>query len=124
MKKSQLNKLIREEVSKALNENKYDIDDPESQLYQLNNSVLDVVVLNRMTKKYGLDVVLMWLSSGEYGDRLTENNPVKESVNEGYEDQLFLKSKMKQAFLEGWKSAQVPTSQTDIKAFENFWRKQ
>jgi hypothetical protein len=49
---------------------------------------------------------------------------LNESVNEGYEDQLFLKSKMKQAFLEGWKSAQLPTQQTDIKAFENFWRKQ
>ena len=46
------------------------------------------------------------------------------SVNEGYEDKLFLKSKMKQAFLEGWKSAQLPTKQTDVKAFEKFWKTQ
>ena len=47
-----------------------------------------------------------------------------EEVNEGYEDQLFLKSKMKQSFLEGWKSAQLPTKQTDVQAFERFWNKQ
>ena len=48
---------------------------------------------------------------------------VEEAINE-YEDQLFLKSKMKQAFLEGWKSAHLPTKQTDVQAFERFWDKQ
>ena len=82
MKKYQLKKLIKEEISKVLKENKYDIDDPESQLYQLNYNEQDVALLNNMTSKYGLGVVLMWLSSGEYGDRLTENNPVKESFRD------------------------------------------
>jgi len=52
-----------------LNENKYDIDDPNSPLGQLNDNDQDVAILNNMTKKYGKDVVLMWMSSGEYGDR-------------------------------------------------------
>ena len=54
---------------KLLKENKYDIDDPNSPLGQLNDNDQDVAILNNMTKKYGKDVVLMWMSSGEYGDR-------------------------------------------------------
>ena len=54
---------------RLLKENKYDIDDPNSPLGQLNDNDQDVAILNNMTKKYGLDVVLMWMSSGEYGDR-------------------------------------------------------
>ena len=54
---------------KILKENKYDIDDPNSPLGQLNDNDQDVAILNNMTKKYGKDVVLMWMSSGEYGDR-------------------------------------------------------
>ena len=70
MKKSELRKIIKEEISKVLKENKYDIEDPESPLSQLNDNDQDVAILNNMTKKYGKDVVLMWLSSGEYGDSL------------------------------------------------------
>ena len=55
--------------NKLLKENKYDIDDPNSPLGQLNDNDQDVAILNNMTKKYGKDVVLMWMSSGEYGDR-------------------------------------------------------
>ena len=63
-------------------ENKYDIDDPNSPLGQLNDNDQDVAILNNMTKKYGLDVVLMWMSSGEYGDReyFEEGKLLKEDV--------------------------------------------
>ena len=64
---------------KLLKENKYDIDDPNSPLGQLNDNDQDVAILNNMTKKYGLDVVLMWMSSGEYGDReYFEEGAIKE----------------------------------------------
>ena len=63
--------------------------------------------------------------------KLELENIIKEEVskalNEGYEDQLFLKAKMKQAFYAGWKSAQLPTIQSrssNDKAFERFWEKQ
>jgi len=67
-------------AKKELNENKYDINDPNSPLSILNDNDQDVAILNNMTKKYGLDVVLMWLSSGEYGDILYESStdPVDE----------------------------------------------
>ena len=67
---------------KLLKENKYDIDDPNSPLGQLNDNDQDVAILNNMTKKYGLDVVLMWMSSGEYGDReyFEEGKLLKEDV--------------------------------------------
>ena len=67
MKNFDLTKYLAE--GKLLKENKYDIDDPNSPLGQLNDNDQDVAILNNMTKKYGLDVVLMWMSSGEYGDR-------------------------------------------------------
>ena len=49
---------------------------------QLNDNDQDVAILNNMTKKYGLDVVLMWMSSGEYGDReyFEEGKLLKEDV--------------------------------------------
>ena len=67
---------------KLLKENKYDIDDPNSPLGQLNDNDQDVAILNNMTKKYGKDVVLMWMSSGEYGDReyFEEGKLLKEDV--------------------------------------------
>ena len=67
---------------RLLKENKYDIDDPNSPLGQLNDNDQDVAILNNMTKKYGLDVVLMWMSSGEYGDReyFEEGKLLKEDV--------------------------------------------
>ena len=49
---------------------------------------------------------------------------MEEDINEKSEDKMFLKLKMKQAFLEGWKSAQLTTKQTDVKAFEKFWKTQ
>ena len=68
-----------------LKENKYDIDDPNSPLGQLNDNDQDVAILNNMTKKYGLDVVLMWMSSGEYGDReYFEEGVIKENEEQGY----------------------------------------
>ena len=54
---------------KVVKENKYDIEDPESPMYALEDNDQDVAILNNMTSKYGKDVVLMWLSSGEYGDQ-------------------------------------------------------
>ena len=67
---------------KLLKENKYDIDDPNSPLGQLNDNDQDVAILNNMTKKYGKDVVLMWMSSGEYGDReyFEEGKLLKEDI--------------------------------------------
>ena len=57
------------EAKNDIKENKYDIEDPESPMYALEDNDQDVAILNNMTKKYGKDVVLMWLSSGEYGDQ-------------------------------------------------------
>ena len=57
------------EAKNNIKENKYDIEDPESPMYALEDNDQDVAILNNMTKKYGKDVVLMWLSSGEYGDQ-------------------------------------------------------
>ena len=69
---------------KLLKENKYDIDDPNSPLGQLNDNDQDVAILNNMIKKYGKDVVLMWMSSGEYGDReyFEEGKLLKEVMDE------------------------------------------
>lgn len=54
---------VRENIS----ENRYDLDDETSPLYILNDTEDDVNILNDLIEKYGLDVLLMWLSSGEYG---------------------------------------------------------
>ena len=51
---------------------KYDIHNPNSKLFQLNENEEDVNTLNALTKKYGLDVVLYWLSSGNYGENLND----------------------------------------------------
>ena len=56
-----------------INENRYDIDDPNSPLGKLNDNDKDVAILNNMTKKYGKDVVVMWLTSGESPKYLNEN---------------------------------------------------
>ena len=58
-------KLLKEKSERDF---RYDIEDPNSPLGQLNNNDQDVAIINSMTKKYGLDIVLMWLSSGEYGE--------------------------------------------------------
>ena len=51
---------------------KYDIHNPNSKLFQLNENEEDVNTLNALTKKYGKDVVLYWLSSGNYGENLND----------------------------------------------------
>jgi len=75
---------------RLLKENKYDIDDPNSPLGQLNDNDQDVAILNNMTKKYGLDVVLMWMSSGEYGDR--EYFEEGRLLKEDYDKESFIKA--------------------------------
>ena len=48
-------------------------------MYALEDNDQDVAILNNMTSKYGKDVVLMWLSSGEYGDQeYFEESVIKE----------------------------------------------
>ena len=49
----------------------YDITNPDSKLSKLNDEY-ESIGLKAIVDKYGLDVVLMMLSSGEYGDELTD----------------------------------------------------
>jgi len=62
MKRSELKEAIKAEIKSVLSENtgqeRYDA---------LNDNDQDVAILNNMTKKYGKDVVLYWLTSGNYG---------------------------------------------------------
>ena len=58
-------------------EDRYDIDDPNSPLGKLNDNNQDVSILNNMIKKYGKDVVLMWMSSGDYGERKTTRSGIE-----------------------------------------------
>lgn len=53
---------------------RYDYDIENSPINQLNDNDSDVKVLNDLVTKYGKDVVLMWLSSGEYGDKFHPDN--------------------------------------------------
>jgi len=72
-----------------VNENRYDLDDPNSPLSKLNDNDKDVAILNNMTKKYGKDVVLMWMSSGEYGGRKTTRSGIEyvsEDLDVGHQD--------------------------------------
>ena len=71
MKDFNLKKYLAE--GKLLKENRYDIDDPNSPLGKLNDNDKDVAILNNMTKKYGKDVVVMWLTSGESPKYLNES---------------------------------------------------
>lgn len=58
------NKMTRN--SQSLNEVSVDdFDNPESPLARLNDGP-DADVLNNITEKYGKDVVLYWLTSGNY----------------------------------------------------------
>ena len=72
MKKSQLKEAIKAEIKSVLSENRYDINDPNSPMGKLNDEY-ESSGLKGIVDKYGLDVVLMMLSSGEYGDRLNES---------------------------------------------------
>ena len=71
MKKSQLKEAIKAEIKSVLSENRYDINDPNSPMGKLNDEY-ESSGLKGIVDEYGLDVVLMMLSSGEYGDRLNE----------------------------------------------------
>ena len=53
---------------------RYDYDVENSAINKLNDNDDDVKVLNDLIIKYGKDVVLMWLSSGEYGDKFNPEN--------------------------------------------------
>ena len=64
-----------------LQENKYDIDDPNSPLGKLNDDY-ESSGLKGIIDKYGLDVVLMMLSSGEYGERKSTSSGI-EYTSEG-----------------------------------------
>ena len=61
-------------LSKKLNEQELTgidspeaIDTPGNPLYDLNNNDRDVATLNGLIDKYGLKVVQLWITSGEYG---------------------------------------------------------
>lgn len=72
MKRSELKEAIKSEIKSVLSENRYDINDPNSPMGKLNDEY-ESSGLKGIVDKYGLDVVLMMLSSGEYGDRLNES---------------------------------------------------
>ena len=86
MKRSQLKEAIKSEIKSVLSENRYDINDPNSPMGKLNDEY-ESSGLKGIVDKYGLDVVLMILSSGEYGDRLNETSTDK------YDDNPALKGK-------------------------------
>ena len=64
-----------------MNENRYDINDPNSPMGKLNDEY-ESSGLKGIVDKYGLDVVLMMLSSGEYGDRLNETSTDKYDITQ------------------------------------------
>ena len=70
--KNRLQELIKAALMGPMNENRYDINDPNSPMGKLNDEY-ESSGLKSIVDKYGLDVVLMMLSSGEYGDRLNES---------------------------------------------------
>mgnify|MGYP000279865612 CR=1 FL=1 len=69
MKKSQLKEAIKVEIKSVLTENK-----GEEDYHRLNDNEQDVAILNNMTKKYGKDVVLYWLTGGNYGSLDEQSN--------------------------------------------------
>lgn len=48
---------------------RYNINNPKSKLFELNNNEKDTKTLNALTKKYGKDIVLFWLTNGNYGEK-------------------------------------------------------
>ena len=68
------NRLLKEEMEV----DRFDYDDPNSPLAQLNDDDNAVNMLNDLISKYGKDVVQYWVTSGEYYDEdyLQENNPL------------------------------------------------
>ena len=51
---------------------RYNINNPKSKLFELNENEKDTKTINALTKKYGKDIVLFWLSSGNYGENLND----------------------------------------------------
>jgi len=90
MKKSQLKEAIKAEIKSVLSENRYDINDPNSPLGRLNDEY-ESSGLKGIVDNYGLDVVLMMLSSGEYGDRLNES-VLTEDFNDDNRGLAYIKS--------------------------------
>jgi hypothetical protein len=86
MDKNRLEEFVKEALMGPMNENRYDINDPNSPMGKLNDEY-ESSGLKGIVDKYGLDVVLMMLSSGEYGDRLNETSTDK------YDDNPALKGK-------------------------------
>jgi len=86
MDKNRLEELVKAALMGPMNENRYDINDPNSPLGKLNDEY-ESSGLKSIVDKYGLDVVLMMLSSGEYGDSLNEASTDK------YDDNPALKGK-------------------------------
>jgi hypothetical protein len=78
MKRSELKESIKSEIKSVLSENRYDINDPNSPMGKLSDEY-ESSGLKGIVDNYGLDVVLMVLSSGEYGDRLNESVLSEES---------------------------------------------
>ena len=80
MDKNRLEELVKAALMGPMNENRYDINDPNSPLGKLNDEY-ESSGLKSIVDKYGLDVVLMILSSGEYGDSLNETSTDKYDNN-------------------------------------------
>ena len=97
MKRSELKEAIKSEIKSVLSENRYDINDPNSPLGKLSDEY-ESSGLKGIVDNYGLDVVLMILSSGEYGDRLNESILSEEISPEEMD------SKRKQAMIGGAKA--------------------
>ena len=87
MKRSELKEAIKSEIKSVLSENRYDINDPNSPLGRLNDEY-ESSGLKGIVDKYGLDVVLMMLSSGEYGDRLNESVLSEQSNNPDFDKKV------------------------------------
>ena len=87
MKRSELKEAIKAEITSVLSENRYDINDPNSPLGRLNDEY-ESSGLKGIVDKYGLDVVLMMLSSGEYGDRLNESVLSEQSNNPDFDKKV------------------------------------
>ena len=48
---------------------RYNINNPKSKLFELNENEKDTKTINALTKKYGKDIVLFWLTNGNYGEK-------------------------------------------------------
>ena len=78
------NPLLKEEMEV----DRFDYDDPNSPLAQLNDDDNAVNMLNDLISKYGKDVVQYWVTSGEYyeEDYLQENKTLNELELDFYDE--------------------------------------